>query len=118
MTQTHPGMNNDFDPEFDHVFTVQENLQVTDAPDVYAPSVHHSETDDVEIDTPGWTPLTGWTGQWGYHGAVMHPSEQFAGGIRDHVLSTPGTYVLVVVEVWDSADEPDPEPAGWAVLRK
>ena len=101
------------DFEFDHVFTVHADGSVTDS-DRYAPSVWHDDTDDVVIDGEGWTALTGYTGQYRYNGAVMHASEQFAGGIRDDVLSTPGTYVLVVVDV---LSEDEGEPAGWAVLR-
>lgn len=104
----------DFD--FDSPFEVRANGTVTDS-GLLAPSVWHSESDDVQIDGSSWEALTGWTGQYGYSGAVMHASEQFEGGIRDHVLSTPGTYVLVVVNVLPDEDDEDPEPAGWAVLR-
>jgi hypothetical protein len=106
-----------FDPEFDEVFTVHEDLSVEQSL-YFAPSVFHDEAEDVLIDTPQWTALTGWTGQYGYKGAVMHASEQFEGGIRDHVLATPGTYVLSVVNVMAEEGDEDPEPAGWAVLRK
>lgn len=107
-----------FRPEFDLVFTVFEDSTVTERLDLYAPTVTHDETDDVYVDGSGWTPLTGWTGQYGYRGAVMHASEQFAGSLADHVLSTPGTYVLTVVDVLPDEDDEDPEPAGWAVLRR
>lgn len=106
----------DFD--FDCPFTVNDDGTVTDAEGIYAPSVFHCEVDDVEIHGDGWEPLTGYTGQYGYHGAVMHASEQFAGGILTDVLATPGTYTLVVVEVMPEDDDPEPEPAGWAVLRR
>ena len=107
-----------FNPEFEHPFTVHADGSVTDAPSgVYAPEVLHSEEDDIEIFGAGWVALTGYTGQYGYHGAVMHASEQFAGGIAEDVIAEPGTYVLVVVEVMPEDDDPEPEPAGWAVLR-
>lgn len=106
-----------FDPEFDGVFQVVEGGVVVDRPDLYAPSVLHHEDLDIEIDTPGWEALTGWTGQHGYRGAVMHPSEQFAGNLARHVLANPGVYVLVVVEVLTEEGEGESEPAGWAVLR-
>lgn len=108
----------DADFEFEHVFTVDDMGRVTDAEGIYAPAVWHSDTDDVEIEGDDWEPLTGWTRQDGYRGAVMHASEQFAGSLRDWVLENPGTYVLVVVEVMPEDDEDwDVEPAGWAVLR-
>lgn len=106
------------DVEFDHVFTVTHDGTVTDAPNVYAPSVWHDDTADIVIDGDGWEALTGYTGQYGYRGAVMHASEKFAGGIARDVLDEPGTYVLVVVEVLPDEDDEQPEPAGWAVLRR
>lgn len=104
-----------FHPEFDSVFEVLPEGVVIERHDVYAPSVFHDEGSDVYIDSKGWEPLTGYTGQHGYRGAVMHASEQFAGRIRNDVLATPGVYVLAVVDV---LDEEDAEPAGWAVLRR
>lgn len=112
------GMTTSTTFEFDCPFTVHADGSVTDAPGVYAPEVYHSDDDDVEIHGVGWDALVGYTGQYGYHGAVMHASEQFAGGIREDVLAMPGTYVLTVVEVMPEDDDPEPEPAGWAVLRK
>jgi len=62
--------------------------------------------------------LTGYTGQYGYHGAVMHASEYIGGGLADDILSTPGTYVVVVVNVEDDEADEFAEPAGWAILRQ
>lgn len=99
--------------EFDCPFRVGHSGTVyEDVPNVYAPEVYHSDTDDVEVADDRWEPLTGYTGQYSYSGAVMHPSETLGGHLADDILTTPGVYVLVVVEVLD-----EDEPAGWAVLR-
>lgn len=103
--------------EFDHPFRVAADGSVHDVDSIYAPTVTHDDEDDVAIDGDGWTPLTGHTGQHGYRGAVMHPSETLSGGLADHILSTPGVYVTVVVEVDRTDEDDDPEPAGWAVLK-
>jgi hypothetical protein len=104
--------------EFDHPFIVSEDGTLSDAPDTHtnwAPEVYHSDTNDVDIMGEGWEALTGYTGQYAYNGAVMHQSEYIGGGLADDILNTPGTYVVVVVNVL-TLDE-DEEPAGWAVLR-
>ena len=85
--------------DFDHPFRVDEDGALTDARGVYAPEVYHSETDDITIDGGEWEALTGYTGQYGYHGAVLHPSEFLGGGLADDILATPGVYVVVVVNV-------------------
>lgn len=109
-----------FHPEFDCVFEVLEGGAVVDRHDIYAPQVYVYENCPVDIDgiPVGWEALTGWTGQYGYKGAVMHASEQFAGPMAAHVLGTPGVYVLVVVEVLEEDEDGESEPAGWAVLRR
>jgi hypothetical protein len=110
--------------EFDHVFTVHPNGTVSSPSGVHAPEVYHVEGEqhprDVEIGGDDWERWsTGWTGQHGYNGAVMHASEQFAGNMATAVLREPGTYVLTTVEVLpeDAGDE-DPSPAGWIVLKR
>lgn len=97
-----------YSPDFDHVFKVNDDGTVSDVEDVWAPSVHFQETilpgeSDLDIDSEDWEPLTGYTGQYGYRGAIMHASERFAGGIYNDVMAEPGVYVLVMVECW--ADE-------------
>lgn len=89
-----------YSPDFDHVFRVNEDGTVSDVEDVWAPSVFHDDENDVEIDSEDWEPLTGYTGQYSYHGAVMHASERFAGRIYRDVMAEPGVYVLVVVECY------------------
>lgn len=138
--------------ELDSVFT----LTVFDAgvarlsfPDgVYAPNVLHSETDDVSIDDPSWEALKGFTGQYGYNGAVNHPSEfvgrEIARELARLAEDEPQTFVMVSVEVEASDEEVhevaaregfdtatddgwaqardmadgEQDAAGWAILRK
>jgi hypothetical protein len=63
-----------------------------------------------------WEPLSGYTGQYGYNGAVMHASEYLGGRLAADILDDPGVYVVVTVEVMPTDDEPEPFPAGWAVF--
>lgn len=82
----------------------------------YPPEVSNDPNGDVFLDDDDWEPLTGYTGQYGYHGAVMHPSEYFGGRIAADVLAEPGLYVIVEVRD-DDMTYPDGDPIGWSVLR-
>ena len=109
--------------DFDHPVTVGPDGTVTDAKGVYAPElVMFVDEDGQDIDDgdegikrqargAGWTLLEGWTGQYGYRGPVMHPSEFVGGRLAEHIIATPGTYVVTAVET----DDGDDEPAGWAI---
>lgn len=116
--------------EFDHVFMIGVDA-VHDGPvGLYGPeSVEHDSEDDILIDgmplkatsSKGWQALEGYTGQYGYQGAVMHPSEVIGGRLANDMLEMSAVYAAegtplawVVVSVEDPAD---PEhPVGWAVL--
>lgn len=109
-------------PDFDHVFAVTPGGTIIDGPEgMSGPErVTHDEEHDILIDgrrwqDAEWMPLTGYTSQYGYAGAVLASNEQFAGGLKDDVLADPGIYVMVAVEV-DDEEQEDPEPAGWALL--
>lgn len=112
--------------EFDHPVMVDENGVVHDhLPGVYAPELIMATDGDGQIldeheadfieqaKRQGWQLLSGWTGQHGYRGVVMHPSEFVGGALADHIRETPGTYVVVSVECDD--DTGHDIPAGWAV---
>lgn len=116
--------------ELNHAVQVQSDGGVVDGPDgVYAPDlyVHLDEAgqepggadDDLrqQARAQGWELMSGYTGQYGYRGPVMHASEVIGGRLQGDVLATPGLYVAVPVEVapWGEADT---EPAGWAVARR
>lgn len=104
--------------DFDHVIEVLEDGTVRDA-GIYGPeSVHVCVDDEGYVMMPetfvgleGWRLLTGFTGQYGYAGPIMHPSEYIGGGLERHILENPGYHVAVVV--YD--DSPDSEVVGWAV---
>lgn len=84
------------------------------------PTVYHDDDTDVSIEGDTWEIFsTGYTGQHAYNGAVMHASETLSGRLADDILTTPGTYVVVAVEVLpdDDDNDADPFPAGWAVLK-
>lgn len=104
--------------EFDCPIRVHGNGRVTflpgDAP--FEPSLYLYADGQEEMDAVPWEPLTGFTGQYGYSGPVMHPSETISGGLARYILDTPGLYVAVVVNALDDDGEQADEPAGWAVF--
>lgn len=107
--------------EFDHVFTIHPDGSITEPSGVWAPSVYHDDERDIDIDDRDWRAITGLTGQYGYHGAVMHASEYIGTGVAGVMwqmaidAEEPVTFTLVIVNVIDDEDE-DAEPAGWAIL--
>lgn len=106
--------------EFDCPFQVGHSGNVYLHPDrsPMAPSVYHDDDTDIEIESDQWEAFSiGYTGQHGYNGAVMHSSEQLSGRLADDILTTPGTYVIVAVNVLPDDNDTDPAPAGWAVLK-
>lgn len=104
---------------------VHEDGTVTDA-DAYAPELYmevdadgqsiHADDSDLhgQASHAGWELLTGWTGQSGYRGPVMHASEYLGGRLAEYILETPGIYTAVVVETDDDSED----AAGWAIARK
>lgn len=112
--------------EFDHVIRVHADGTVTEPGDVYAPEIYADTDDDGQISAAddkammdrvkaqGWTLMNGYSGQHGYSGPIMHPSEYVGGSLERDILAEPGYYVTVTVETTDDSDE----PAGWAVARK
>jgi hypothetical protein len=43
----------------------------------------------------GWSVENGWSGQYGYSGPMMHVSEFVGSDLAEHVMSTPGYWVVV-----------------------
>ena len=99
--------------EFDHVITVGRDGTMSDDNDLYAPDVYLDDGDPFWGQGNGWEVLRGFTGQYGYHGHVMHASEQIGGGLEDHIRQHPGNYAVVEVR-----DEDGEFPVGWAVAFK
>lgn len=115
-----------YNPEFEHVFEVHEDGSITDPPNLWAPGCYGGE---LEGGSTGWEFVSGgYTRQDSYNGPIMHASEQFAGGLYDDIMGTPGIYALVVSECdhsdpsWECETDDsgeftgDCEPAGWAVV--
>ncbi|QNJ57168.1 hypothetical protein L3Y21_gp098 [Gordonia phage Rabbitrun] len=110
--------------EFGHPITVLPDGRVFDASrfGVDAPESAYDGSDDehefVHVEgweEQGWELLRNWTGQYGYNGPVMHPSEFIGGRLAAHILTNPGHYVAIVV----NGDDPDDdEPTGWAIAHK
>jgi hypothetical protein len=112
--------------DIDHVVRVHEDGSVTDESGAYAPELIIGTDDTGQIlaehetelresaKRQGWELLTGFTGQHGYNGPLMHPSEFVGGGLERYILANPGLYCVVVIETYDDSDE----PAGWAVAHR
>lgn len=108
--------------EFDHVVRVHDDGTITEPAGIHAPEVFVGTDDDgsilpeneremlADLKRAGWSLMRGYTGQSGYRGPIMHPSEYIGGGLERDIRAAPGWYVAVVVETADSDD-----PAGWAV---
>jgi hypothetical protein len=101
--------------EFDHPIRVHADGSVSDGlANVYAPSLM-----DEHLDSPDWEFFsTGYTGQYGYRGPIMHDSEFIGGRLADDILAAPGIYCAVVAD-WspeDGAEDGD-NFEGWAVVR-
>lgn len=112
--------------EFDHVIRVHADGTVTEPRDVHAPEIYvdtdgdgsilaeHDREMIAMVKRQGWALMDGYSGQQGYSGPIMHPSEFIGGGLERDIMATPGDYVALVVETNDDDDE----LAGWAVARR
>jgi hypothetical protein len=108
--------------DFDTPFTVGRSgaVHLNQGTTTPVPTVTHDDEDDILLDgaphklSDTWEVFSiGYTGQYSYNGGVMHASEYMGGRLLDDILDTPGTYVIVAVEVDDDPDH----PAGWTVLK-
>jgi hypothetical protein len=115
--------------DFDHVIYVGPDGTVSDVDGVYCYAelnVNMAGEDEFYIPE-GWELLRGYTGQYGYNGPVMHPSEFIGGRLAEDILETPGYYVALVVSAscdYDGSTDCtvevgcECEPAGWAIAFK
>lgn len=107
--------------EFEHVIMVGANGTITeDLPNervYWAPEVEQEGSGTV-WDDPSWELMNGYSGQHGYSGPVMHPSEFIGGRMADDIMSTPGLYVAVTVTALDIDPDEEDDIIGWAVARK
>lgn len=111
--------------EFDHVIQVHDDGTVTVPDGIYAPELHLFLDENGQVDADADADLqdqaapfsleTGWTGQHGYSGPMMHQSEFIGGGMASYILETPG-YWVTVYPSYSSADENAyHEPDSWCV---
>jgi hypothetical protein len=121
---------------FDHVVRVLPDGDVVDAPNVFAPEVYVQCADDdcgsitkeaeeemiTSVEAQGWELMTGYTGQYGYRGPIMHVSEYVGGGLAEDILARPGLYVVVEPQGMYATEEQEEaqsgEAIGWVVARK
>lgn len=84
-----------------------------DAPELYQWESPEGVWEE-EMMSGTWRLVSGFSGQHGYRGPMMHASEQLAGGIARHVLATPGLWVALYPSCTDAAGE-DVEADSWAL---
>lgn len=102
--------------EFDHPIRVLPDGTVTDDD---MDNIHAPELMDEVIYSDEWEFFsTGYTGQHGYKGPILHNSEQIGGGLERDILASPGVYVAVVA-AWtpEGNEEEGSTLEGWAVLK-
>lgn len=125
--------------EFDHVIRINEHGAAEEQPReayVHAPEIYvecaeddcGSITAEAEaemirrVEEQGWELMTGYTGQYSYHGPIMHASEYVGGQMEADIRSTPGLYVVVeptgLYATEEQQERNDSEPIGWVVARK
>lgn len=68
----------------------------------------------------GWELVTGASGQYGYRGPVMHPSEYIGGGLADRILGADddaphATWWGAVVVESDGEEDGERDADGWAL---
>ena len=107
--------------EFDTVIYSAGNGYVETVTAIWSPELYFyldpSEPNGMyrqELTEP-WELMNGYSGQYGYSGPVMHPSEFIGGKMATDILEQEGYYVAVTA----SYERPDAEPDidGWAVAR-
>ena len=91
-------------------------------PDFDEPLPHENTGDDDKalysvVAGTGWELVSGFTGQHGYDGPVMHESEYMGGGIVQYTMDTPGIYAVQYVLAWSDSDFEEYEYVGWVLLR-
>jgi len=111
---------------FGHVVRSDGAGTVIEAGEVAGPEIlmvdidKNGQADDPDLtwDWSEWTLLRGFTGQYGYHGPIMHESEFIGGGLERHIRENAGYYVAVIVDGYPPDDNAESVPVGWAVAFK
>ena len=77
------------------------------------------EVDEPGITFNGWEPVRGITGQHGYNGAIMHPSECIDIGLCRGMAEDGGLFrVEYVTELDDDETEDETGLVGWCLLKR
>lgn len=99
--------------EFDHIVRVLADGTLIDSPLFIPIGLHAPDMldDELQAGTDGWQLMTGHTGQHGYNGPTMHPSEYIGGGLASAILDHAGLYVAIVSYISNEGDD----VAGWAI---
>lgn len=110
--------------EFDHVIRVFVDGTFGDAEQgVYAPEVYVECSDDGQVTgepvAEGWDLMTGYSGQYGCSGPIMHASEYVGGRLERDIMAESGLYVVTEVKgLRPAVDELSADPVGWVVARR
>jgi len=102
--------------EWDSAFRVNPNGTVDTGVESAAANSLRTIAENTGADEFDDVPeaVTGHSGQHGYSGPIMHPSEQLGGGMASDVLDSPGTYMLTEAQDFDDPDN----LVGWVLLRR
>lgn len=114
--------------DLDFVFGINNRgylVDLTNPPTLGA--VTHSNKNDVEINGYApqhtlWMPITALTNQYGYSGAILHPSETISHGIITRLQEIAANsnettiFAIAAVEIEPIAGI-EQEPAGWCILQ-
>lgn len=109
--------------EFDSPFVITYRGELVAAPEsLSAPEAIEYADGQLVIDyyRPGrWEPIDGYSGQYGYSGPVMHPSEYLGGRMARGIIDSPGAYVMTAVYAIPDDDDDDvtDNVTGWVVCR-
>lgn len=107
------------DIEFDTAFAFN-GQHITVNRSIIIPSVYVDDTPDpstLTIESDQWQAITGFSGQHGYDGPIMHPSEQFSPNVLRSLYETHGTNAIYALTEVIDADDPD-ALVGWAILKR
>lgn len=119
--------------EFDQVFQITEGGVLDGPAGIYAPeSVENDSEHDILVDgvpkrgltSTGWQALEGYTGQYGYDGAVMHDSEFIGGHLANDMIEMSATYEAEgtpllwtkVLASYEEEGEDEIQYEGWVIL--
>lgn len=102
--------------EFDSVWTIRGDSVLPCRGPVWAPEVYIDADGGDHLDGPGWSFVSGgMTGQYGYNGPVLHPSEFVGPGVAARLAELSVDYLAFALVVVSDPDDED-QDAGWAIV--